>query len=125
MYECVDITFFCNSVLSKGDPVEFWIDQSQHQLVRKYRGGIFAGISMNSVVDIGCAEYFLRGDEVPRGSKIGIAVSGSQVILPIHGNIGEYIRPRKDGTWKIGCKRKNAVGRIVNTNSNHSIVRLM
>jgi len=125
MFGSVDITRFCNEELSIGDPVEFCTDQTHPDLVRKYRGGVFAGVSMNTVVNFGCAEFRLKDNEVPVGSKLTIATSGVMIKLPIKGNIGEYIRPRKDGTWKIGCKRKNAIGQIVRLRENCSIVRLM
>ena len=126
MYESVDISNFCNDQLSIGDPVEYCRDQMYPNIVRKYRGGVFAGVSINSVVDIGCADFRqLRYEEVRVGSKIGVATSGCQVNMPIVGNPGDYIRPKKDGTWKVGCKRKNAVGQIVQSSSDRSIVRLI
>lgn len=125
MFGSVDITYFCNDLLSVGDPLEFCVDQTQHPFVRRYRGGSFAGVSMHSVINIGCSKYSLRRNEVPVGSKIGIAMNGSQLVIPIRGEAGEYIRPKKDGTWKVGCKRKNAVGQILECFGNRSIVRLM
>ncbi len=121
----IDITYFCNDELLAGDPLEFRANRTYPNIVGKYRGGAFAGVSMNSVVNIGCAEYWLKYEQVPVGSKIGIATSGSQVRLSITGKAGEYIRPKKDGTWKVGCKRKNAVGQILECSGNSSIVRLM
>lgn len=121
----LDITHFCNDELSIGDPLEFRDNESHPNMVGKYSGGTFAGVSMNSVVNIGCAEYHLKYDQVPVGSKIGIAMGGSRTIMQIVGKAGEYIRPKKDGTWKVGCKRKNAVGQIIECLGNRSIVRLM
>jgi hypothetical protein len=125
MLESIDMNNFCNEKLSIGDPVEFYADQTHSNIVRKYRGGVFAGVSMNTVVDFGCADFRLKYEEVPIGSKLGLATTGSKIKLPIVGNRGDYIRPKKDGTWKVGCKRKNAIGQIIECFGNRSIVRLM
>jgi hypothetical protein len=45
--------------------------------------------------------------------------------MQMTGEAGDYIRPKKDGTWKVGCKRKNAIGQIIECFGNRSIVRLM
>jgi hypothetical protein len=121
----VDMSHFCNEELSIGDPVEFCIDQTHPNIVRKYNGGVFAGVSMNAVVNFGCSDFRFRANEVSVGSKLSIATSGSKITMSIVGNAGDYIRPKKDGTWKVGCKRKNAVGQIVQSSSDRSIVRLI
>ena len=124
-FECVDMSRFCNEELSIGDPVEFSIDETHPNIVRKYNGGAFAGVSMNAVVNFGCSEFRFRENEVPVGSKLAIATSGSRIIMSITGDPGDYIRPKKDGTWKVGCKRKNAVGQIIECFGNRSVVRLI
>ncbi len=122
----IDISFFCEDVIIAGDPVEHYNcnEPNLPPRVRKFRGGRFVGISLNTVVDIDYRFAVPKYNEVAIGSKIGIATSGTEVIMDIVGEAGDFIRPKKDGTWKVKCKRSKAVGVILSCDGNKSIVRL-
>jgi hypothetical protein len=125
MRASVTIEYFCEEKISIGDPMEWHITDHPVKMARKYRGGQYVGISLNSVVKIDFSKERLKSsDEVAIGSKIAIASAGCELVLPIVGKTGDFIRPRKDGTWKIGCKSKRAVGQIMSCNGVSSRVKL-
>ena len=127
MLASVTIEYFCEDLVSMGDPMEQHFDQRQVMIARKYRGGQYIGVSLNSVVNIDYTRYHQnhhKYHEVSVGSKIAIAGRGYEIILPIEGAVGDFIRPRKDGTWKVGCKPKRAVGQIMSCSGTQSKVKL-
>jgi hypothetical protein len=132
MLASVTIEYFCEDLVSMGDPMEQHFDNRQVMIARKYRGGHYVGVSLNTVTDIDYTKYadidytkyHPKYHEVGLGSKIAIAGRGCEIILPIEGAVGDFIRPRKDGTWKVGCKPKRAVGQIMSCSGTQSKVKL-
>ena len=127
MLASVTIEYFCEDLVSMGDPMEQHFDQRQVMIARKYRGGQYIGVSLNTVINIDFTKHhqnYHKYHEVCVGSKIAIAGRGYEIILPIEGAVGDFIRPRKDGTWKVGCKPKRAVGQIMSCSGTQSKVKL-
>ena len=124
MLASVTIEYFCEEKISVGDPMEQHVDQRQVMIARKYRGGQYIGVSLNTVIDIDYTKSHPKYHEVSVGSRIAVAGRGCEIILPIEGAVGDFIRPRKDGTWKVGCKPKRAVGQIMSCSGTQSKVKL-
>lgn len=122
MLASVTIEYFCEDLVSMGDPMEQHFDHA-----RKYRGGQYIGVSLNTVINIDFTkrhQNYHKYHEVNVGSRIAVASRGCEIILPIEGAVGDFIRPRKDGTWKVGCKPKRAVGQIMSCSGTQSKVKL-
>lgn len=117
---------FCIEAIQSGSPVTL-VDDPEDGIpkVTKYDGVNFDGVAIYNSASID-----LTKERVPEGtlsmySRFPVAISGFEIVLPIIGSVGDFIRPRKDGSWRVGCERKKAVGRIMQRCGMKSIVRLL
>jgi len=117
---------FCTEVIQSGSPVTL-VDDPDDGIpkVTKYDGVNFGGIAIYNSANIDLTKEMVPEGTLSMHSKFPVAVSGFEIVLPIIGSVGDFIRPRKDGSWKVGCKRKRAVGRIMQRCGMKSIVRLL
>lgn len=124
-FTTVNCEGFCSDKIRKGDPVSVIFDEASGCTKVVPYNGKFAGIALYNIVYLDLTKEFVTEGNLPVHSKFPIGISGYEVILPLTGIVGEFIRPRKDGSWKVGCKRKRAVGVIIGRQGNGSIVRLL
>ena len=121
----VNMEGFCSDQIQKGDPVSMVPDEATGYLKVVPYNGKFAGVALYNIVHIDLTKEYVTEGNLPMHSKFPIAISGYEIILPLIGIVGEFIRPRKDGSWKVGCKRNRAVGMIVQRCGMKSIVRVL
>lgn len=124
-FTTVNMEGFCSANIKQGNPVSVVPDEASGCLKVVPYNGEFAGVALYNIVDIDLTKEYVSGWNLPMHSKFPIAISGYEILLPLHGKVGQFIRPRKDGSWKVGCKRKSAVGVFVRREGSGSIIRLL
>lgn len=121
-----EVRGFCNQEMHFGMPVTVVKDPVYGNMAETYDGKRFSGILLNNVIDIDLTESTPYWPDVQVGSLVRIGTVGCEVRLPIVGELGQYIKPKLNGEWKITNKRKKgSVGQITRAFENCCDVRLI
>ena len=118
----MEIRAFCDEYLHFGEPVTIVSGQVKH-----YDGEHCHGISLNTVMDPDLMKSHPSFVNVGPGQIVVVGTAGSKIRIPLlTGDIGHFIKPTKNGGWKVTSKRKGkSVGQILKSGEDYCDVVLL